>query len=360
MIMLLLSSNTNTTCRVHPGVPCSPSPDCTGDAPMRCKDWTCAADASACKASTTNCAAGEIRCPDGLCYTGSNMGDCVKKGVQWEGCPPEQIECSGKKGVCAATTDECAAKVGCVPPKKNCGILRDEATGKPVFTDANKPQFICEETCTRGNPQRAPEHKLAKMDPSTEGAKIDAMDSSGNIAMRLKTLKKNAFKTSAGTAVNFTVAPVPDSLVHHGAFANFFNRSSLVSALIQIEPDAEIDIVEGGLQLEIPVASASAEMCDKVLANLQVLTVSDVTDLSESPSLVGNCTKGDADTCSCAVMVSHFSTFGVVDTAVASQAASANIATTTFDSAASAPGTASWLLLATCLAAMAPITAGPQ
>jgi hypothetical protein len=73
------------------------------------------------------------------------------------------------------------------------------------------------------------------------GEHLDAVDEAGHVAARLKTLIASAFKTSVDVEyVNFTVSAVPDALILHGPFRQYAAVDSLVSALVQIEPDSEV------------------------------------------------------------------------------------------------------------------------
>eukprot|EP00802_Teleaulax_amphioxeia_P006940 Tamp_06946.p1 GENE.Tamp_06946~~Tamp_06946.p1 ORF type:complete len:306 (+),score=47.33 Tamp_06946:108-920(+) len=84
------------------GASCAPADKCPAAKPFRCPSWACAADEAACSSATAPpaCAAGEQRCPDGLCYPGQGgLKECAKLGVQWEGCPPGKMECTGWQAV---------------------------------------------------------------------------------------------------------------------------------------------------------------------------------------------------------------------------------------------------------------------
>ena len=51
---------------------------------------------------------------DGECYTGTGgLKECVKQGVQWDGCPAGKMQCKADKRRCAASTADCATKIGC-------------------------------------------------------------------------------------------------------------------------------------------------------------------------------------------------------------------------------------------------------
>ena len=56
----------------------------------RCPSWKCAENKTVCDTDPGKppaCPSGETRCPDAMCYTGSSLKDCTKRGVQWDGCP---------------------------------------------------------------------------------------------------------------------------------------------------------------------------------------------------------------------------------------------------------------------------------
>ena len=69
---------------------CAPAAQCSNSTPFRCESWACAENATACDGLFKGfaCPSGQLRCPDGACYTGSEMKDCAKAGVLWQGCPP--------------------------------------------------------------------------------------------------------------------------------------------------------------------------------------------------------------------------------------------------------------------------------
>ena len=50
---------------------------------------------------------------DGECYFGTGLKECVKQGVQWDGCPAGKMRCKSDKRRCAASVAECQDKTGC-------------------------------------------------------------------------------------------------------------------------------------------------------------------------------------------------------------------------------------------------------
>ena len=308
------------------GASCAPAQKCPAANPFRCPSWSCAADEKGCSALplASSCAAGEQRCPDGLCYPGTGgLKKCAELGVQWDGCPPGTMECKGgKPGVCGKDEADCKGKVGCEGDTVFCGYQRNATTGKPVVdasTGMPKPNCKAETACTVGQ-DRSPVPTTRPLD-SAAGGSMEALSADGKKAMKL-TVKAGGFKVKGqDVAVNFTIDSVPDSLAQQGSFGALFASGALLSSLITIEPSAELDPVDGGLTLDIPILDESANQdentCLVVLKNTQMESISDVTNVTEVPQPVGVCTKGEISACSCAVIVTHFSTFGIVDKAVA-------------------------------------------
>ena len=307
------------------GASCAPQTKCPDSKAYRCADWKCAADESKCDegARPVACPDGQMRCPDGLCYEASGGGglkECAKQGVQWEGCPPGKMECTnGKPGMCADSVDACNAKVGCVAPLVACGFERDATSGRPLFGDDGKPQVKCvaPDSCPGGK-ARPPQREKKLFDPS-QGGKVEVKTEDGSRpAMALK-IGRGGFKTASGGAINFTIDSVPDSLVQEGAFGAYFDSGALLSSLIKIDPGAAVE-VEGMMELDIPLLDASTEdpaICEKVLAQSQMISTGDITNITDGIDPAVPCSKGELGACSCAINITHFSTYGVVDKVVA-------------------------------------------
>merc|ERR1719261_2227883 len=287
------------TC-VGRGLPCTPQQECADDKPFRCgRSW---------------------KCPDGECYFGTGLKECVKQGVQWDGCPAGKMRCKSDKRRCAASVAECQDKTGCPSGMQMCGVKRDKGTGKALFdTTTRKLQVRCMANCTLAL-ERKPKDKKQALNSAT-GGQLTAETEDGKKAMRMKIRPKN-FK-GGDRAVNFTIKAVPDSLMQEGAFKTFHESGSLMGSLIQIEPSEYVEI-EGGIELDIPILDPEAQtdpaLCAAMLDDLQMVAVSDITDVDASLDSFGTCSKGELDGCSCAVNITHFSTYTVIDSSIAYEA----------------------------------------
>ena len=302
------------------GASCASANQCRGDKSFRCLSWACAADAASCAGvvvERTSCPIGHQRCPDGICYAGSDGAkQCVKTGMQWEGCPPGKMVCpNGKRGTCGDSVQDCNTKVGCVAPLVKCGFKRDPSTGQPLRDKrSGNPTANCVAKCAIGIDRR-PAATIKALNPRRE-ASLEAKTAEGKTAMTLK-IRPGSFKVAGQDKdVNFSIAAVPDSLLQHGSFSGAFTSGALLASLIQIEPSEEMEII-GGIELDIPILDAAAqedpETCAALLASTEMFSVSDVTNITEAPVSMGTCRPGRLESCSCAVNISHFSTYAVVE-----------------------------------------------
>merc|ERR1719217_147396 len=312
------------TC-VGRGLPCTPQQECPDDKPFRCgRSWKCQENKTMCDnddATPGPCEKGYQKCPDGECYRGTGLKECVKQGVQWDGCPAGKMRCKSDKRRCAASVAECQDKTGCPSGMQMCGVKRDKGTGKALFdTTTRKLQVRCMANCTLAL-ERKPKDKKQALNSAT-GGQLTAETEDGKKAMRMKIRPKN-FK-GGDRAVNFTIKAVPDSLMQEGAFKTFHESGSLMGSLIQIEPSEYVEI-EGGIELDIPILDPEAQtdpaLCAAMLDDLQMVAVSDITDVDASLDSFGTCSKGELDGCSCAVNITHFSTYTVIDGSIAYEAA---------------------------------------
>jgi len=311
------------------GASCRPAYKCPTTNPFRCGDWSCAVDASGCSVpgSSSNtadaCPKGQQLCPDGLCYNGTGgLKECTRRGVQWDGCPPGKLSC-GRPGICGKSAKECLAKVGCGDQLTFCGFQRDGKSGKVLF-DANigkpLPRCVRPDQCSYGLPRRP---QGMRKELNAEGSStLEAKTKDGKPAVALR-VKEGAFKVGGKQkAVNFSVAAVPDSLLQEGALGALLESGALVSSPIQIEPSAEIQI-EGAMELDIPLlddaANADDSLCALALEQTHMLSISDITDIDEQPTTIGVCRQGAVGNCSCAVNVTHFSTYLLADAEVATR-----------------------------------------
>ena len=69
-----------------------------------------------------------------------------------------------------------------------------------------------------------------------------------------------------------------------------------------------------------PEAQTDPVLCAAMLDDLQMVAVSDITDVDASLDSFGICSKGELDGCSCAVNITHFSTYTVIDSSIAYEA----------------------------------------
>jgi hypothetical protein len=100
------------------------------------------------------------------------------------------------------------------------------------------------------------------------------------------------------------------------------SSGSILSPMIKIEADAEVDLVGGGVEVEFAIndetASESLAACTAVLANAAVMSVEDAGDLDATAGKVAVCApRWSADGgCNCALNLTHFSVYTVNDEAV--------------------------------------------
>jgi len=310
---------------VQKGTVCSPMTQvCPKNRKFRCGDWSCAANRNQCPVSNVSACPDpdmDTLCPDGRTCA-KNHGQCVSKGITWEGCEGGKMECTGLQGVCVEEASECEAQGGCPEGKIFCGPQRD-GNGKVLWNDATgKPMPKCHDACSDN--ARKPEITSGEM-KAERGRKIEARAADGVVAAALQVFIDNAFRRADnGTgAINFTFSPVPDSLINNGAFANFVTLGALVTTLVQLEPSAELVIV-GGFLLEIPISGADGNetLCNLILIenNLQMLKVPDITNISSNTELAGMCSRGPSESCTCGVNITHFSTYGVVAGSIVDEA----------------------------------------
>lgn len=298
-----------------------PAAECSNPTPFRCDSWACAENATACEGlfQGVSCPIGQIRCHDGACYTGTEKKDCAKAGVLWQGCPPGLQECPGARGgMCVTDADECKSRPYTCPAGVFCGMQRN-TEGKVLMNETTRipiSKCIAESECQVGR-DRDPV-STSKLLDSALGGVLEALAEDGKPAMKLN-VSKSSFKVGDMVkAVNFSIARVPDSLVQQGSFGKLFRSGALVGSLITIEPSAAVTVI-GGVVLDIPIldqeASTDPAKCLAILQNLQMFAVDDITNVTEVPTLMGTCTKGELN-CSCAVEIIHFSTYGVIDSGV--------------------------------------------
>jgi len=218
------------------------------------------------------------------------------------------MECTGRTGMCGKDANECTSKVGCEPGLVFCGMKRD-AEGKAMKdagTGTAISQCVAQADCKVGQ-EREPVPTTKILDAASGGS-LEALAADGKQAMKLK-VPAGGFKVGGEMkAVNFSIAKVSDSLVQQGSFGKLFQSGALVGSLITIEPSAAVDVI-GGMSLDIPIldqsASTDAEQCARLLKNLQMLSVNDISDVNAVPTSMGNCSKGELEggSCSCCLLL---------------------------------------------------------
>jgi len=212
-----------------------PTAKCSNPTPYRCESWACAENATACGGLFKGlpCPSGEIRCPDGACHTGSEMKDCAKAGVLWQGCPPGLQDCPGARGgMCGKDADDCKSRpYSCPAGSVFCGmqrntegkVLMNETTGIPIS------KCIAESECKVGR-DRDPA-STSKLLDSALGGVLEALAEDGKPAMKMN-VSKSSFKVGdVVKAVNFSIGRVPDSLVQQGSFGKLFQSGALVGLI---------------------------------------------------------------------------------------------------------------------------------
>jgi len=328
-------------------IPCTVvSHECPAVRPRRCPDWKCQKQDAECVDGGDVCTAPtKTLCADGVTCA-ENLRACAELGIQWNGCGDGEVECPGRKHFCAANETMCERQGACGAGLRFCGVRRN-GQGKQVFRDG-KAVPICKATCAAEQP--TPETALAEFGRGRAVRELIARSADGVVAVVLSTETAEAFaRADNGTAgVNFTVGPVASSLVQNGPFRKYFNAGTMMSQPVLIEPSAEV-VINGGFVLEFVVVDDSIvneTMCLRVLSGLSVVTVTDMTRFDAEVELVATCQRGKLDNCSCAVNLTHFSAYTVVDDdgqrqaeTAATAAAGSNATTTAANDTTTAAGT---------------------
>ena len=333
---------------------------CSIDVPYRCNNWTCAQspDAAGCGTHQGVCT-GSSLCPDGSCAT--SVQHCALD-MTWQGCSPGLLECPQQAGLCTASSRHCANLTGCSVGTVVCGNLRDPVSGKALLTEytnatgAQKWRLVpvCKESCTSTYSHAAtlrPENVILHIFPAprhvTDNADVwnDDIATSTQIA-RTHDLTAIALEIhiqdsmvvrrfdNKSTALRVLVQAVVDSTRHWGSFREFSQRGTLRS-LITVQPLDLVHIVDTGFvfRMAIPedaAIGADAATCANIVQGMQVLSVDKATGSGNKPRFVDFCVPfllqyhtatpaasqvvaGAVGNCSCAVNVTHFGTFALID-----------------------------------------------
>jgi hypothetical protein len=167
-------------------------------------------------------------------------------------------ECPQMEGACAKNATMCVKRTGCAIDKFFCSHKRDVDGKIEIDPETKRPVAVCADamnpdTCKGKKPGkgREPESISKAMKPK-KGEKMEARDPDGRVAAALQLLLENAFVAADGSGadVNFTIGPVPDSIVQTGGLSTYYDGGAIMSAVLLIEPSKEI-IVQDGLLLQV-------------------------------------------------------------------------------------------------------------
>ena len=298
-------------------------------------------------------------CPDGSCA--SSIEHCALD-MTWQGCAPGLLECPQQAGQCAASSLHCANLTGCAIGTVVCGNLRDAVSGEGLLTEytnatgAVKWRLIpvCKESCTSTYshaaiirpenvilqifppPRRVSDHAAVRNDDAAQSAQFALTHDLTAIALKIHIKNSMVVKRfdNKSTALQFLVQAVVDSTRHLGAFDEFSQRGTLRS-LITVQPLDLVQIVDTGFVFRMAIPDEAsigtdAATCGNIAQGMQVLSVDDVTSSANMPSFVGFCepfllqyhisassssqlVSGAVGNCSCAVNITHFGTFALID-----------------------------------------------
>ena len=311
---------------------------CPAAAPYRCKDWTCVDNVQGIGCETQQVMCGDrVLCADASCA--SSVEECAST-TAWLGCAPGNVECKQQNGLCAESEAHCVNQTGCAAGTVTCGYLRDPDTLQPLlaeWVDATgavkwRPVADCKAACETSYSADA------VLGPASTILHIDADDSAKStfaythdlqaVALKIKVKDRSVYTRfdAKTTPLRFKIQPVTDSIQHTGTFQKFLERHTLRS-LLTIEPLELLQITSLGFELQLAVPGDAAirvdyRTCGALVADIQVLAASDVSDAQQEPSFVAFCrpvlflepSEGlSTGNCSCAVDTMHFATFALID-----------------------------------------------
>jgi len=221
-----------------------------------------------------------------------------------------------------------------------CGYLRDPDTLQPLlaeYVDATgsvkwRPVADCKAVCSTSYSSDAvlvPASTIVHIDvDASEKSTFAYTHDLQAVALKIKITDKSVYTRfdAKTTPLRFKIQPVTDSIQHTGAFKPFLKRTTLRS-LLTIEPLELLQITSLGFELQLAIPGDAAirvdyPTCVALVAGMQVLAASDVSDARHEPSFVAFCRpvlfhehSEDLSTgnCSCAVDTMHFTTFALVD-----------------------------------------------
>jgi len=318
-----------------------------------CPDWTCAPTIYECAKRMTwqGCSPGFIECPQkrGLCV--KSLQQCVN-----------QTGCSAGQLVCGMARDHLTLKP--VLELYYDTIAEADANSSLPALPSWRVKQDCRSSCqTRNNgPILIVEPIILQVPLVTESASTESAplayddrqtawtQNRAAVVMRIKIYDAAAVKQFGvhpnkpinsseenGNTVRFKVNAVSDSLQQRGSFKQFHERGTIRS-IVTVEPLDLIQIVQEGVQMQLALPEDAAvdvdiTMCAELVQGMQVISVQDASSLDKIPMFVQFCTpilvfmpvaqpttstssplvKG---VCSCAIDLTHFTTFALVDVVV--------------------------------------------
>jgi hypothetical protein len=228
----------------------------------RCADGSCAPVASKCgtgleEFTTAMCtdATKPVLCADSITCK-ENEKECAKA-VAYNGCGPGKVACPARPSVCGNSVAECEKDIGCTGGLQFCGFKRIK--GAAVINEGNaRPEAICKAKCDVEIVEDPEAKEFSFSSAATEEVVITGSTGSSPLNTTITTRPAMKMrKTSAAALTNkltgttatpsLLVTAVSDSYKQNGPFSN--QESTLLSAIISIEPSTAVDVEAGQLEM---------------------------------------------------------------------------------------------------------------
>jgi hypothetical protein len=242
--------------------------------------------------------------------------------VPASGCDAGTRPCPAHPSKCAASLAACASKIGCAAGTTFCGYQRVNGVAVLDSGSTARGKPICKAQCA-APPARDPKPVTTTLAAEAVTAIPVTAAESDRVCFKM-TCASRAIKSRLhpNASVAISIDTVPDTWKREGPFKAMESSGSILSPMIKIEADAEVDLVGGGVEVEFAIndetASESLAACTAVLANAAVMSVEDAGDLDATAGKVAVCVpRWSADGgCNCALNLTHFSVYTVNDEAV--------------------------------------------
>jgi hypothetical protein len=136
--------------------------------------------------------------------------------------------------------------------------------------------------------------------------------------MRMRKTSASALISTTGTidTPNIAISSVADSYKQNGPFGGAL-RSTLLSTIISIEPDTDVNVAPGKLKFCFAIndetANIGRESCQQVMNNAAVMYTNSTAIDAESKEYARCAMEFDAGGCFCCTFASHFSIYTVAD-----------------------------------------------